>query len=305
MKYIYIIIIIEIIAILSIIYNNYNQQITTTKILKSKKKLINFIDANLSDYTNKLILFPHLELGDNLIFNGIVRYFCKKYSKVVLVCKKAYYKTISYMYSDLNNLLIYQINGGMIENNNILLEFYYDNYIANLYKKYNIKFIPIGLYKSYYNMIREDVHIEYPLYFFDELKIPYDTRYTEFKIKRDYIRENIIFNKLVNIVGDKYNIIIDDEKRNFIINKNVIKNNYPVFKLGNNSSNSNKELDKIKTDNIFDYIKLLENAYQIHTIDSCLVLLVDILNLNVKTFIYKNYRPLVVVYKNKNFEYIL
>jgi hypothetical protein len=308
MKYIYILLIIEIIIIAFIIYDNYKtERFTNNELLFSKERLISFINVNLNDTTKKLILFPHLELGDNLIFNGIVRYYCSIYSKVILVCKKNYYNQIKYMYSDLDNILFYNINRGLGEdwNMNILSELYYDDEIRELYKKYNIEFIPISLYKSRYNIERPEVNTDYPLYFFDELNLSYNIRYDNFKVIRNISNEENIYNKLINIIGNKYNIIIDDEKRDFIINDDIIKNKYPIFKLGNNSINKNKNLDEIKTDNIFDYIKILENAEEIHTIDSSIVLMIDLLNLNVKTYIYKKYRPMPVIYKNKNFEYIV
>jgi hypothetical protein len=307
MKYIYILLIIEIIIIVLIIYDDYKiEKFNNNELLLSKERLINFINVNLNDNTKKLILFPHLELGDNLIFNGIVRHYCSIYNKVVLVCKKIYYNQLKFMYSDLDNIIYYDINRGLVEdwNINILSEFYYDDEIKELYKKYNIEFIPICLYKPQYNMVKPDVNTQYPEYFFDELNLPHNIRYDNFKVNRDISKEENIYNTLINIIGNKYNIIIDDEKRDFIINDDIIKNEYPTFKLGNNSINKNKNLDEIKTDNIFDYIKLLENAEEIHTIDSSIVHMIDLLNLNVKTYIYKKYRPMIVIYNNKNFIYI-
>jgi hypothetical protein len=283
----------------------------------SKIKLINFIKSNLDKTSEKLIIFPHLELGDNIIFNGIVRHYCSIYKKVILICKVTYVKQLEYMYNDLNNLILYPIKGGEIENINVLDELYYDNEIKNIFIDYNIKFIAINSYKKYYDTNNDNLKgyinklyygkdkiTEYPLIFFNELNLPYDIRYTNFKVNRNYIIENEIYVKLINILGYKYNIIIDDEKRNFNINIKYIKNNYPNFRLGNNSINLDKELENIKTDNIFNYIKILENAQEIHTIDSSIVLLIDALNLNVKTYIHRYLRPAPVIYNNKNFLYI-
>ena len=275
--------------------------------------MINYINNNLNNSSKKLILIPHLELGDNIIFNGIVRHYCSIFDNVILVCKKMYEKQINYMYSDLNNLTIYPVKGGAVEGINLIDEFYYDSDINNLLIKCNTTFLPVSNSRTSYTNIFTNVagvvanvinRSHYPKIFFDELELPYEFRYTKFKINRDYSSEDIIYNKLVNIVGNKYIVIIDDEKRNIVIDIRYITNEYPIFKLGNNSINKDERLETVKSDNIFNYIKLLENANEIHTIDSSIVLLIDALNLNVKTYIHRYARPQPVEYNNPNFLYI-
>ena len=103
--------------------------------IASKIKLINFVNSNLDQTSEKLIIFPHLELGDNIIFNGIVRHYCSIYKKVILICKVTYVKQLEYMYNDLNNLILYPIKGGEVENINVLDELYYDNEIKNIFNR--------------------------------------------------------------------------------------------------------------------------------------------------------------------------
>jgi hypothetical protein len=191
-----------------------------------------------------------------------------------------------------------------VEGIDIRDEFYYDTEIYNLFNKYNFDFIPMCGYSGHYgNNYIQDLS-KYPVYFFEYLDLPYEIRYTKFKINRDDNKENILYNNLINIIGDKYIVIIDDEKRNYVIN-NHIKSARPIFRLGNNSNNKNKKLEIIKSDNIFNYIKILENAEEIHTIDSSIVLLIDALDLQVKTHIHRYIRSNAVKYKNTNFLYIM
>ena len=77
--------------------------------------------------------------------------------------------------------------------------------------------------------------------------------------------------------------------------------------MNNNSNNKIKELNNIRTSNIFNYIKILENAKEIHSIDSSILLLIDQLNINVKTYVHRYTRtqPLgYVVYRNENLIFI-
>lgn len=304
MRYIY-----GIIILILIIYILINKKNKIILIQNNKKKIYNFIITNINNNSlntnnRNLILLPHLELGDNIIINGIVRHYCTIYSNVILICKKNYQKQIEYMYSDLDNLLLYPINGGIMEGIDIRDEFYYDYEMYNLFNQNNIDFIPMcgyrGAYSDYYVQNSE----KYPEYFFEYLNVPYEIRYTKFKINRDNDAENLLYNNLVNIIGDKYIVIIDDEKRNYVIDKHI-NSASPIFKLGNNSNNKNTKLEIIKSDNIFNYIKILENAEEIHTIDSSIVLLIDALDLQVKTHIHRYIRPQAVKYKNTNFSYIM
>jgi len=303
MRYIY-----SIIILILIIYIIINKNHKLKLIHASKNKLYNFISTkiNNNNTTNNynLILLPHLELGDNIIINGAVRHYCTIYKNVILICKINYKTQIEYMYSDLNNLLLYPINGGVMEGIDIRDEFYYDNEIYQLFNQYNIDFIPMCGYRGAYSDYYTQDATKYPVYFFEYLNLPYEIRYTKFKINRDENSENILYNNLVNIIGDKYIVVIDDEKRNYVIDKHI-NSASPIFKLGNNSNNKNKKLEIIKSDNIFNYIKILENAEEIHTIDSSIVLLIDALDLQVKTHIHRYIRPQAVKYKNTNFSYIM
>ena len=145
---------------------------------------------------------------------------------------------------------------------------------------------------------------EYLMHFLErsytKLNLDSDIAYNYFKIVRDYEREDKLYNKLINITGYKYIILVDDQKRNFLINKKYFENKkYPIFNVSINSKNKNNKLDLIKSDNLFDYIKIFENAQEIISIDTSIPWLIDIMNINVKTSIY-GARPENIVYRNKN-----
>ena len=109
-----------------------------------------------------------------------------------------------------------------------------------------------------------------------------------------------MYNQLTEVIGEKYIVIIDDEKRNFLINDEYIKNlKLPIFKLSNNSKNLNKKLDDIKSEYIFDYIKILSNADTIFSIDTSMLWLIDFLNINTKIYAFCA-RNDTCIYRNKN-----
>jgi hypothetical protein len=290
LKYIsiYIFIIIVLICYYKWKYNTKIHKISN----KYESKLINLLNNKLiNNNEKKLFIIPILELGDSIIINGAIRYFSSKYKNIIYVCKKANYNFISYMYRDLDNITYFIIPDKYI----LPYLIYYvpiNNNLKKILKSKNI---------AYINMHNRE---KYLMHFLErsykKLNLDSDIAYNYFKIVRDYEREDKLYNKLINITGYKYIILVDDQKRNFLINKKYIENKkYPIFNVSINSKNKNNKLDLIKSDNLFDYIKIFENAQEIISIDTSIPWLIDIMNINVKTSIY-GARPENLVYRNKN-----
>jgi hypothetical protein len=296
-----ILLVILIIYNISIIITNYNNKIKNI-INNKKNKLIKFINTKLNNYNRKLFLVISPELGDNIIFNGGIRYYCTKYNKVILVCKKSYYEQISYMYRDLNNILLYSLPDKYYNQYIIYNIPYKDDEVKKLFSMYNIKYINFytknmdNVYNYIYNYIYTDnVSRTYKTFNLDT-----NIAYTYFKLIRDNEREQNLYNELINIIGKKYIVIIDDEKRNFNINDKYIKElELPIYKLSNNSKNNDKRLDNFRSKYIFDYILILEKAEKVISIDTALPWVINFLNINVNIEIYPA-RVDNIEYKNRN-----
>jgi len=293
-----------IIIFICVCYIIYEYNIKIDKItLKWKNKLIKYINNNLSDKNSNLFIIISPELGDNIIMNGAIRYYCTLYNKVILTCKNIYYNQISYMYRDLNNILIYKLPDIYFIQ---YINYYFpiDDEINNLYSKYNITYVNLLniCNNNKINFIYNNIFINNVTRHYNILDLDENIAYNYFKIVRDYNRENILYNKLINIVGNKYVIIIDDEKRNFLINDSYTKDiNLPIFKISNNSNNKDSRLNEVKSQYIFDYIKILENAHLILSIDTSMPWIVNFLNLKVNMRIYPA-RYDNIIYKNKNIQ---
>jgi hypothetical protein len=289
---IYGILLILLLLLIIIIYyiNKYYKK--TDKISnKYENRLINLIKNKFNNTDNKLLIIPLFELGDSIVINGGIRYYSKIYKNIIYVCKKINYNFISYMYRDLDNISYFIIPDKYILS---YLNYYVpiNNNINKILKSKNIAYI--NMHDSLY-LMNDFLKRSYL-----KLNLNINIAYNYFKIIRNYEREDILYNKLVNIVGYKYIILIDDQKRNFLVNKKFLKNkDYPIFNISKNSKNKNIILDSIKSDNLFDYIKILENAVEIISIDTCIPWLIDLMNINVKTSMY-GVRADYIVYRNKN-----
>jgi hypothetical protein len=299
--------ILPILILFIIIYFVIIQLYPNTKIKNNTLKFIKLLNTKYNNNLPKLLFIPHVELGDSIALNGIVRYYCTIYNTVFMPCKNSYYNQIKFMYSDLSNLVLINIPDHIIYIN-IKSYIPYDDNIIELYNNYNIKILTLGCYNILYNQLaltHKAILSTFPTWIYETLNLNNTIAYDYFKINRDYIKENDLYNKLINIIGKKYIVVIDDEKRNFTINPKYLSHiKYPIFKMSHNSKNFIQELNLIKDPIIFNNIKILENATEIISIDTSIPWIIDFLNINVKTSVHTYMRDGDIKYKNKNIKII-
>jgi len=177
----------------------------------------------------------HLGLGDHIICNGMVRHFCKKYDNIVLFCYTHYYDNVSYMYRDLNNLEIFTFDVEaeamrFVENNQMVK----NNLIKPGFENLDGCLDRMTFDEAFYHLAGLDFQV----------------RFDEFYFERDIEKENEVCQTL-NPSGEKYIFVLDDPKRGYEIDMDKVTDEYKVI--------TNDYQFKM-----FDYIKLLENAEEIH-----------------------------------------
>lgn len=180
-------------------------------------------------------VYHHLGLGDHIICNGMIRYFCKKYDNVVIFCKTNYYDNVSYMYRDLNNLEIFNFSDddGVVE---------FINQNSNV--KNNLIKPGFGNLDSCLDRMTFDEAFYYLA------GLDFQIRFDDFYFERDLEKEDEVC-KTLNPDDEKYIFVLDDPKRGYNIDMSKITSEYKVIR--------NDYQFKM-----FDYIKLLENAEEIH-----------------------------------------
>ena len=191
------------------------------------------------------MIHHHLGTGDHFICNGLVNYICSEIEKetekclqsspvVYLSCKKRNIKTVSYLYSENKMVIPIEIGDNEIGCVNSFVE------------QNNLKLIRIGFDKCDINNFEES--------FYKQLNIPYEVRYTHFKLPKTK------FPKMLEIPKEKYILIHD----------NCSDASYDL--------NIRGSLTKIYFDEsepLFAYIDLIKGATEIHCIDSSIYHLVD------------------------------
>jgi hypothetical protein len=213
---------------------------------------------------SELYIYHHLGLGDHISCHGIVRYYCKLYDIVKIFVKEHNYENVKYMFNDIKNLQL------IIGNDEFANKYILENNIRNiLYVGFNLNNID-NLEMQFYNMA----------------KLPVKYKYEFFHINRNMSSEISIFEELKL------------EKNNYIF---VHKGDY---ELKNEYIPTNIKIIEPKEYGLFDWMYVIENAKEIHCIDSSFLCLIDCMSLRddiklVNHRYVRNYPDWIKLWTNK------
>jgi hypothetical protein len=210
-------------------------------------------------------ILPHLGMGDYIIVNGLIRNIIKRApaKNYILFCNDRFTISVPFMFRDIKNMAYSIIP--QIEMNEHVIQPYIKDFIYEL--------ILIG----YHHM---DYKTPSDMMFYKQFSVDFEKRWTDFYVERDNERELNLFNSY-NIKENEYILIQEDKDRKQLIDRNRIKSNLKVI-----------EIEKDITDNIFDYCYLIEQAAEIHCIESSFLFLIDSIHTNGKLFSHRYARPL-------------
>lgn len=218
---------------------------------------------------SSIILYHHLDLGDAIICNGLVREYAKKYDRVAVFTKPNNLVSVTFMYRDLPNVEI-------IPGDADFAKMFISLNFLRLGKFHYDKAKIIG-----YPYIDQNSGETFEQQFYRAAGVDFEKKWGSFYFERDRAGEQVLFDKATP-KGD-YIFVHDDAPRNFPIDPEKLPKNYPVVF-------PKKEF----TSNVFDYCMLLEKAKEIHVIDSSFMFLVDNLtyeNPGQKLVVHRYSRP--------------
>ena len=201
-----------------------------------------------------LYIYHHLGLGDHFDCNGLVRHYTSQpqYKKIGVFAKSNYFGMVDYMYRDNEKIEVISVDKENEEAG--VKEFLKD--------KNGDQFLKVG-HEHYHSLPQElkDSKNCWEL-FYELLDLPLDLRYQLFYVEREIEAENQLFDKLTN--GEPYIFMHDDPSRGFTMDRShFLDKNLKVVE--NDSSQ-----------NIFHFIKIIEEAQEIHCMESSFKTLIDI-----------------------------
>lgn len=205
-------------------------------------------------------IYPHLGLGDFFICNGLIRKFINLNENYFIFTHKQNYFSLKFMFKDLKNVDFIIGYEDYATN---------DNFVYEYIKKNNLKsdeIIRITLNSNFNNKSFDEN-------FYLTSGVNFEERWDNFKCDRDLISEENLFNKL-NLIQNDYIFVHDDIKRNYIIKEEYLKNKKiirPVIGL---------------TNNIFDYLTIIERAEEVHCMDSSFRMMIDSYSMDKKLYFH-------------------
>lgn len=199
-----------------------------------------------------LFLKTNLGLGDIILCNGLIRNVCKKYQHVTIFTKPIYYTSVKYMFRDIENLSILEKS----------------DHEASIF----LKQVPDN--EKYFVGIPDIYKYTFDECFYRQIGLNFKKRWNDFYIERDMIEETKVFLELAP--KEPYVFVHDDHKRGFYLDESFFNKKLKIFRP--------KEIE-----NIFLYCTLIENAQEIHCMDSCFKHIVDSLNIKHNNLFYHIY----------------
>ena len=218
----------------------------------------------------KIYIYHHLGLGDHISCNGLVRTIVSKNKNNIyyLFCKSSLTDTIRFMYRDLVNIKIKPIKS-------INADKEIEKYLLKLKNKTKIIKIGFENYNKIYSKINlKNNPVTYDMVFYKQVGQNYKNRFTNCYWKRNIKEENRVYKKLIKDPNKKYIFVHDDPSLNHNINKSFFNKGYKIIK------NDKSEI-------IFNMAKVIENATEIHLMESSIRNMTESLNLKTKfLFLY-------------------
>lgn len=178
----------------------------------------------------------HFGFGDHIICNGMVRHFYKQYKEISLFCYEHNLENVLYMYRDLDNL-----TAVAVQSDAEAFQYVIDN---------NLDCIRIG----FSDLSKLMPEVPFDKAFYKLAGLNFSVRFDEFYFKRNHVQEQKVLDTL-NPSGEKYIFVHDDSSRGFSIDMNKVNSDYNIIKND-------------KRFKFFDYLKLLEEAEEIHFMQS-------------------------------------
>jgi len=201
----------------------------------------------------ELCIHHHLGLGDHFDCHGMVRYMLKNFDfgKVYVFSKSNYFNMVEYMYRDEDNIEVIKIDKNLNE---------YDQVSSFLKANESIHFLRVG-FDQYPSGREVQDNKNCWEYFYEQVQIPPKVRTDYFYVERDEEAESNLLKEL-NPGNKPYIFVHDDPERGHEIDMKKLTNDFLVIRNDN-------------TKNIFHFIKVLEDAEEIHCMESSFKSLID------------------------------
>ena len=210
-----------------------------------------------------LYMHHHLGLGDMIHMNGMVRYILKHedYDNINVFSKNCYKEMTEWMYRDDSRIKVIGINEAGNERDLV------DQILRTALLKNNNKYVRVG-HEFYKEGGNENGPMPCDMIFYKQFNFPYSSRFDDCYWERDMKEEERVYNKLTQKNKD-YIFVHDDPNRTEVSGG---------FVIGDEETNSKlKVVRNDMSESIFHLGMLLENAKQVHVMESSIRCMMEFL----------------------------
>ena len=205
-------------------------------------------------------ILHHLGLGDQIMLNGMVRHFAEK-EHVYIYCKKCHEDSVKFMYRDICD----KVSLILVETTNV----------QEIHSKLptGSRVLPLATYgmdDATWNRYTSATNWAHGVYL--QAKVNPLYMYTKFKVMRDSSIQ-------ISPPLKDYIFVHDDHERNRFIN---VETDMFVYKPHSKLIDKKSEFFQCDNSNIFSYIWIIENAKEVHCMNSSFNWMIELMKLGDK-----------------------
>jgi len=213
-----------------------------------------------------IIVHQHLGLGDHIDCNGLVRSILDQYDEVRLFVKQKNIATISKMFNDEPRIVLVPIDTVATNEYKLVVD-----YCNSIKPENDVQYFFIQIGHSSYPQ-NPDPNRNCWEYFYEQAGVSLDAKKDRFFYKQDAEAEDRVFTKL-NSENKPYAFVHDDPSRGFEIDSESVASDLVIVK---------NDMDE----NMLDFCKIIENASEIHCMESSFKSLVELMPTKGKLFFH-------------------
>ena len=216
------------------------------------------------------LLLSNTNIYDLININYIIDYLSKKYIIIYIFIENVNIHFCKLFFNNIKNIQY------LIKDNIINIDLYINDFI-NLKKEKN-DVIKLGIFNDNWKLLKDNNEIEnMPINYFEIFYKQINLDYIHSKIiNRNYQNEDIFYNNFINICNKNYIFTYNLDKQDILYLKD---NKYDIYDPLKNINDSTTWV-LLNTNNIMDYLIVIEKAQELHINDLNMLLLLSLIDLS-------------------------
>jgi len=204
---------------------------------------------------DKLYFVGPMDLGDHFVHAGIINYYADRCNELHVPVKPHNYETVKTLFQENSHVIVFVLSENEEE------DYIRRNNLGRINNYWPMFFTEINNCRTSL-MWEEQCYLHY--------EVPFRARYDNFRLPRHIAESNDLFNRLTS--GKPYVLV----HRITGLHPDGLPINIPLFRKMNNFSDLGIiEIKPGLTNNMMNFVKLIENAEEIHCVNSSFFCLVD------------------------------